>query len=439
MEIQSPSGGETLTEGVGNPAPPVAVIVGVGDELLLGHTVDTNGAWLSARLSDLGFRVLRRLIVGDTREEIRDALSTGLDLADLTVFTGGLGPTLDDLTRPTVAEALNAPLEEDPAILGALRSGFRDRGYGELPETTRLMAQVPRGARVLANPQGAAPGLVLRAGEKLCILLPGPPRELKGIYTTGVEPVLRRAFENALLPAYHRTIHTTGIPESLLARRIQDLLPQDLGPLSIAFLPDRRGVRLRFTVRGESPEEAGMLFDGMEERLNDLLEPYRYESETGDLAEAVARAMTAAGEKMAVAESCTGGLVAKRLTDVPGSSKFFLGGLVAYSNDVKIRELGVSAESLEVDGAVSRGVAEQMARGVVERFHAAAGIGITGIAGPGGGTEEKPVGTVWYAVRLGDRTEARMSRFPGDRDSVREMAAQAALALLLRMLQGKTS
>jgi len=428
-----------LSEGAGTAAPPVAVVVGVGDELLLGRTVDTNGTWLSGQLSDLGFKVLRRWVIGDIRQEIREALVAGLELADLVLFTGGLGPTRDDLTRPSVADALDAPLEEDPAILEALRSSFRDRGYGELPETTRLMAQVPRGARVLENPQGAAPGLVLASGEKLCVLLPGPPREMKGLFADGVEPLLRETFGGVLLPVHHRTIHTTGIPESLLARKMEDILPEDLGPLSIAYLPDRRGVRLRFTAQGMSSAESRDLFDEMEKRLDDLLEPYRYRSETGDLAEAVARALRATDRTLAVAESCTGGLLAKRITDVPGSSEFFQGGVVAYSNEVKIRELGVSAELLERDGAVSRGVAEEMARAVAERFETEAGVGVTGIAGPGGGTEEKPVGTVWYAVRLADRVESRHSRFPGDRESIRERAAQAALNLLLRMVEEHAS
>lgn len=417
--------------------PPGAVVVGVGDELLLGQTVDTNGAWLARELSDLGFRVSRRWVVGDVREEIQEALGQGFELGELVVLTGGLGPTVDDLTRPSVAEALNAPLEEDPALVSALRENFRARGYGDLPDTTRLMAQVPKGARVLDNPQGSAPGLALAMeGDKVCILLPGPPREMKGIFTQGVEPLLRETFRRSLQPAFHRNIFTTGIPESLLAQRMKPLLPLETEGVSVAFLPDRRGVRLRLTTRGLDPQEAGTRFDEVEKRLAGLLAPYRYESEQGDLAEALGKALEARGMTLAVAESCTGGLMAKRITDIPGSSRYFLGGIVAYENGVKVRELGIDSLALEREGAVSRVVARGMAEGVARRFGASAGIGVTGVAGPGGGSDEKPVGTVWFAASLDGETRSRERQFPGDRDSVRERAAQAAMALLYRMLEG---
>ncbi|MFO8173067.1 MAG: competence/damage-inducible protein A [Longimicrobiales bacterium] len=429
-----------MTAPGGSDSVPTAVVVGVGDELLLGRTVDTNGAWLAAELSDLGFRVRRRWVVGDVRAEIQEALSQGMELADVVLLTGGLGPTRDDLTRPAVAEALGAPLDEDPGLLAALQANFRARGHGKLPPTTRLMAQVPRGARVLENPQGSAPGLALEAGGgKICVLLPGPPREMKGIFSKGVVHLLGEAFHDLLSPAHHRTIHTTGIPESLLAQRMDPLLPSDPGPVSVAFLPDRTGVRIRLTTRGKDKEEAEALFDKLEETVAGVLEPYRYSSERGDLAEAVGRALRSSDVNLAVAESCTGGLIAKRLTDIPGSSRYFPGGVVAYSNEVKVRELGVPQGMLEEEGAVSRSVAEAMARGVAQRFGTRAGIGVTGVAGPGGGTDEKPVGTVWYAVRLNERTRVLKRQFPGDRESVRERATQAALALLLRMLEGKGS
>ena len=422
------------------PFAPGAVVIGVGDELLLGQTVDTNGAWIARELSDLGFRVLRRWVVADVKEEIQGALREGFEMGDLVLLTGGLGPTVDDLTRPSVAEALDAPLEEDAALVSALEEDFRVRGYGNLPDTTRLMAQVPRGARVLGNPQGSAPGLVLNpGGEKVCVLLPGPPVEMKAIFTKGVAPLLQKTFGDALQPAFHRNIFTTGIPESLLAQKMEPLLPDESEAVSVAFLPDRRGVRLRLTTRGVGRAEAGARFDELEERFAELLKPYRYESEHGDLAEALGEELNAAGVRLAVAESCTGGLISKRITDIPGSSRYFLGGVIAYDNEAKIRELGVHVRGLEREGAVSRVVAEEMAEGVARRFGAEAGIGITGVAGPGGGTEEKPVGTVWFAATLAGETRARERRFSGDRESVRERAAQAAMALLHGMLEGTDS
>ncbi len=418
------------------PSPPRAVVVGVGDELLFGQTIDTNGAWLAQELSGLGLQVIRRWVVADIREEIQEAVAQGLELGDLVLLTGGLGPTPDDLTRPAVAEFLKAPLEEDPAVLKALEERSRARGYPDLPPNNRLMALVPRGARVLENPQGAAPGLILDGGKgKACILLPGPPREMMGTFSKGVPPFLREAFGSRLAPAYHRVIHTTGIPESVLAREMEPLLPEDMGPVSIAYLPELRGVRIRLTVRGGEEAEARSWFDLVEEPLKALLEPYRFHAASGELAEALGASLLSAQATLAVAESCTGGLIAKRITDHPGSSRYFLGGVIAYDNAVKVEQLGVPEELLEEEGAVSESVAEAMARGVALRFGAQAGIGVTGVAGPGGGTEEKPVGTVWYAACFRDRSVVRHEQILGDRETVRERGAQGAMDLLFRLLE----
>ena len=260
---------------------------------------------------------------------------------------------------------------------------------------------------------------------------------MKGIYPHSVLPFLMDAFRTRLVPAYHRMILTTGVPESVLSREITPLLPPDLGPVSIAFLPDLRGVRVRFTARGIDEAEAERRFDLLEELLKAILDPYRFQASSGELAEALGASLLAAGAKLAVAESCTGGLIAKRITDHPGSSRYFLGGVIAYDNAVKVEQLGISEEILEAEGAVSQAVAESMAYGVACRFGAQAGIGITGIAGPGGGTEAKPVGTIWFAASFKCQTVSRHERFLGDRDAVRELGAQAAMALLLRLLEGR--
>lgn len=418
--------------------PPTAVVVGVGDELLFGQTVDTNGAWLAQELSSLGFSVLRRWLVADRSDEIQAAVTQGMALSELVILTGGLGPTPDDLTRPAVAELLNAPLQEDPKLVTELEERAQARGYDALPANNRLMALVPKGARVLGNPKGAAPGLALEGRDgSVVVLLPGPPREVKGIYPHSVLPFLMDAFRTRLVPAYHRMILTTGVPESVLSREITPLLPPDLGPVSIAFLPDLRGVRVRFTARGIDEAEAERRFDLLEELLKAILDPYRFQASSGELAEALGASLLAAGAKLAVAESCTGGLIAKRITDHPGSSRYFLGGVIAYDNAVKVEQLGISEEILEAEGAVSQAVAESMAYGVARRFGAQAGIGITGIAGPGGGTEAKPVGTIWFAASFKCQTVSRHERFLGDRDAVRELGAQAAMALLLRLLEGR--
>ena len=418
-------------------ASPHAAIVTVGDELLLGRTVDTNAAWLGRELAALGIPVARRATVGDEAEAIRRAVSDALDAAELVIVTGGLGPTPDDITRDVVAELLGLPLEVDEEVLEAIRVRFRERGIEELPGPNRRVAEVPRGARKLTNPVGTAPGLAMDRDGRLVVLLPGVPREMKGIFGADLIDALRARFGARLVPVHTRSVRTTGIPESLLSQRIGERLGEGLGPLRLAFLPDERGVDLRLTAVGLSREEAERRFDEVEERLAGILAPWRFEAPEGDLVEAVTSALRASGRKLAVAESCTGGLIAKRMTDPAGASDVFLGGVVAYANEVKTARLGVDAAALAKDGAVSEAVARGMAEGVLRAFGADAGIGVTGVAGPGGGTEEKPVGTVWYAATVDGRTVARRERFPGDRRSVRERAAQAALFLLLRLLEGR--
>jgi nicotinamide-nucleotide amidase len=416
---------------------PGAVVVGIGDELLVGHTVNTNGAWLGRELSALGFKVLKQAVVGDGVEAIQDAVRAGMEEAELVLLTGGLGPTPDDLTRPALAALFGVPLVEDSGIVEKLRSRFRQRGYEDLPATNRRMAQVPEGAVILANPVGAAPGLVLAGSEgRMVVLLPGIPAEMRGLFSEGLAPLLTRTFGTRLRPTHHRVIHTTGIPESVLAQEMGRALPPDPGPVSIAYLPDLRGVRVRLTAQVSTEEEANARFDDIERSIEALLEPYRYRSETGDLAQALGIGLLNATATVATAESCTGGLISKRITDVPGSSRYFLGGVVAYSDEVKVRHLGVARNLLERDGAVSRSVAEAMALGVADRFGANVGIGITGVAGPGGGSDEKPPGTVWYAVAIDGRVAARRERFGGDREAVRERAAQAAMAFVLARLEG---
>jgi nicotinamide-nucleotide amidase len=428
------SGGTSGADGASAPA---AAVVSVGDELLLGETVDTNGSWLARELSDLGFRVIRRWVVGDDPGEIREGVGGAISLAEVVMVTGGLGPTPDDLTLPAVAGLLGLPLRTDTRTLSHLEERFRARGFGGLPEQARAMARVPEGATILVNARGSAPGSALEVGGgRLCILLPGVPMEMKSIFEEEVAPLLRERFALRLEPVCHRLIHTTGIAESLLAKEVAKLgLPAE-GPVSLAFLPDLRGVRLRLTSRGAPGDRAvEEALERFEELLEPVVAPFRYRSGKGDLAEALGQALQRSGLTLATAESCTGGLIAKRMTDQPGSSRHFVGGVVAYANEVKTALLGVDPKLLEEEGAVSREVAEIMASGVAVRFGAGAGIGITGVAGPGGGTEEKPVGTIWMAVSLGGGVTSRREFFTGEREDIRERGAQAAMALLFRELE----
>jgi nicotinamide-nucleotide amidase len=417
--------------------PPLrAAIVTVGDELLLGETVDSNAAWLGRELSSLGVPVVERFTVGDVDDDIRRAVRRATDAAELVLVTGGLGPTKDDRTRPAVADLLGAPLRVDPDLLEALEARFRSRGFTRLPPLNHSQAEIPEGASILANPRGTAPGLALLTdGGALVVLLPGVPDEMRDIVRGDFRAVLAETFGDRLRPLHHRLIHTTGIAESELAGRLEDALPGDMGPVSLAFLPDLRGVDLRLTARGVDEARAREWLDRVEAALSPVVGPFRFEAETGDLVEAVSRALEDVDLVMAAAESCTGGLVAKRMTDRPGSSRVFRGGIVAYANQVKVDVLGVDAATLESEGAVSEPVARQMALGVCRALDAPVGVGVTGIAGPEGGSDEKPVGLVWYAVSIRGRVEARSQVFGPDREGIRERSAQAVLADLLRRLE----
>jgi nicotinamide-nucleotide amidase len=261
---------------------------------------------------------------------------------------------------------------------------------------------------------------------------------MRGIVREEVETLLSRRYSSRLRPTVHRVVHTFGVPESILASEIRELLPLDLMGVSLAYLPDLLGVRLRLTARASAgAADAKESLRRVEELLDPVLSRYRFESDSGDLTEALGGALLRAGHTLAIAESCTGGLVSKRVTDLPGSSRYFLGGVVAYADEVKAGVLGVNREVIRRDGVVSEAVAESMAVGVARELKASVGIGVTGIAGPGGGSPEKPVGTVCYAISLCGKAQSRRERFLGDREAVRERAAHAVLGLLLRGLDGR--
>jgi nicotinamide-nucleotide amidase len=276
----------------------------------------------------------------------------------------------------------------------------------------------------------------MEVGDCLVVLLPGVPRELRGIFVGDLAELLEQRLGGRRVPMHHRLIHTTGVPESRLSELVEQALPDDMGPVGLAFLPDLRGVDLRLTARGVSEADAHRWFALVEEALEPVLGRWRFEAPSGDVAEALSVELRRHGLTVATAESCTGGLIAKRITDLSGSSDVFVGSVVAYHNAVKVSELGVSPEDIEEHGAVSEPVVRQMAAGVKDRFNAGTGIGVTGVAGPGGGSAEKPVGTVWIAVAIDDAVETRLVSLPGDRSAVRERATQAALAMLYRRVRG---
>lgn len=414
---------------------PTAAVVAIGDELLLGDTVDTNSAWLGRWLADFGAPVRGGWTIPDAEADIAAAVLSAAALAEVVLVTGGLGPTPDDRTREAIAGLTGAALRVDRDLLAGLEARFRDRGYEQLPERNVSQAQVLEGARILPNSLGTAPGQAVEVEGSLVILLPGVPGELVRLVEEEVLPLLSQRFAGRLLPLHHRRIYTTGVPESVLAERIESALPVDMGPVALAYLPGLGGVELRLTARGVDSAEAAGWLDAIEEAIEPVVREHRHHYDRRDLADALGSALVAASRTVAVAESCTGGLIAKWLTDLPGASRYFVGGLVAYDDRIKTEALGVSREDMEADGVVSENVAAAMARGVAETMGADAGLGVTGIAGPGGGSDQKPVGTVCFAAYFDGRCEVRRERFSGDRAGVRARAAQATMALLLRMLE----
>lgn len=410
-----------------------AAVVAVGEELLSGETTDTNGSWLGRKLASLGAPVVQRWIVGDDAEAIQAALSAALAVADLVILTGGLGPTRDDLTRPAVADFLSLKLHSDPQIVEDLRERFRVRGSGDLPSNNLSQAEVPHGAQVLANAFGTAPGLLMEHAGCSVVLLPGVPREMRGIFEGVLEDAIAGRFGARLVPLVHRTLHTTGVPESVLSERVDEVRAGLPGQIDLAFLPGLRGVSIRISTRSPADVAVGLL-DQAQAILDPIVAPYRIGMDKSDLVEAVAHVLTSQSHTLALAESCTGGLMAKRITDFPGSSNYFRGGVIAYADRVKLDLLGIEEGLLAESGAVSEAVAAGMARGVAELLDTDVGVGVTGIAGPGGGTGGKPVGTVWFAVAVKGRVRTSHQVFSGDREAVRERATQVALILLYEML-----
>ena len=407
----------------------------VGDELLFGSTHDSNSVWLSRNLAEAGVPVARRAVAADVETEIRSALRWLREEASLVVVTGGLGPTPDDLTRESVAAELGVQLHERPDLLADLEARFRAFGFRELPpgNARQALAPDPQHGAVLPNPLGSAPGLWFEVdGVVACV--PGVPREMKVIFRDSIVPRIRARWEAELDVPIHRFIRTHGIAESVLSTRVAEALPSGAGAVSIAFLPHLGAVDIRLTTMGLRVDEATRALDGIEGILRPLFELDTFRSDHGDLAHAVNERLDRMGLMVAVAESCTGGRIAHRLTQHPGASRSFAGGVVAYADAVKRDLLGVPPEILAEHGAVSEPVVSAMTAGICTVTGADCGVGVTGIAGPSGATEGKPVGTVWFAARVRGRTRAVCRTFPGDRDGVRERATQAALGLLYRML-----
>ena len=415
-------------------APPrSAAIVAIGTEMLGPLRQDTNSLWLSARLEEAGIRVVRKSVVGDDPAALRDELDRAASAAPLVFTTGGLGPTADDVTVAAVAEWAGAPLRRNEAFLRAMRERFEKRGF-PMPECNAKQADFIVGADVLANPKGTAPGFRARKDGVEIVILPGVPSEMKEIFETLVLPVLRERAGGTI--ARRRVLRIAGMGESAVEQLVAPLYEKwSEDPVTILASPGE--VQLHLVARG-TPDEAERRLAEMEADFRKVLGDRVFGQDGDDLAVVVGRLLKERRRSIALAESCSGGLVSTLLTDVPGSSDYFLGSVVSYANSAKEQLLGVAEDTLRAHGAVSAPAAREMAVGARERFDADVAVSITGIAGPDGGTPEKPVGTVFFAIatRDGSLVERRRQLF-GDRAVIRRTSALHALELLRRTLTGK--
>jgi nicotinamide-nucleotide amidase len=405
-------------------------VVTIGTELLLGQILDTNAADLGRALAAAGVEIVRHSSVADRPEAIRAAVADALARTGFVITTGGLGPTRDDMTKREVAALFGKPLELDAAVLRTLQERFR-RLDRPMPAVNRTQAEVPAGATVLPNPRGTAPGLWVEDRGRVVVMLPGVPSEMRGLLAEEVLPRLAKQSGGAVVRS--RTVRTTGIAESALAERV-GAIEEEIGPLTLAYLPSVDGVDLRVTAWGLPEGDAERLLQAAETKLRARAGEHWYGANGADLAAAVLDRLRARKAHLAVAESCTGGLLSGRITAVPGASDVFVGGVVAYDNVVKSGALDVSPELLQQHGAVSEEVVRAMVASAQRQFGVDAALAVTGIAGPTGGSPEKPVGTVWLAARLGPEERALKRIFPGDRGEIRARSAQAALDLLRRLL-----
>lgn len=415
-----------------------AEVIAVGSELLGWTRLDTNSLFIADQLSRLGIELKAKVVVGDDRDRIQEMFRRALERTDLVILTGGLGPTDDDLTRDAIAGALGLELEEHEEITDRIRRRFERRGLG-MPEVNRRQAMVPRGADWIPNANGSAPGLRLEIDGRLVVLLPGPPRELQPMLVDLCAPggaIASRASAERL----HRvSLFTTGLAESQVEALVQPIYStwrSEREPIETTILASPGQVELHLTLR--SPDEARAL-SRLARALGALqaaLGPAAYSTDGRRLPEVVLAQLRERAQTIAAAESCTGGMLLERLTSIPGSSASVAGGVVAYSNALKIELLGVDAAVIEAHGAVSEPVAAAMAEGIRARTGAGVGVAITGVAGPGGGSMAKPVGTVAIAVSIaGQPLMVRTHLFSGDRELVRVQATQAALDRVRLALQ----
>jgi len=409
-----------------------AEIISVGTELNLGQILNTNAQFLARSLAELGINLFYQAVVGDNEQRLCETFLRALERSDMVILSGGLGPTEDDLTRESVAKALGRQLLLDEKALEVLRHQFAGR---IMPQNNLRQAHLPQGGFALPNPRGTAPGICIPVtSKKLVFLLPGPPRELQPMFHESVVPIMR---QHKMIDGsfYSNTLRCAGIGESAVAELISDLIEGQTNP-TIALYSRLGEVDIRLTTRAMSLIEANIILAPVKEEVVSRLGSHVFGEDACTLADALLQELTRLGSTLAVAESCTGGLVGNMVTNEPGASAAYLGGVVAYANEIKVKMLGVSEETLRSPGAVSEQCAMEMLEGVLKAFGTDTAIAITGIAGPGGGSVEKPVGTVYVAVGYGaDRKVLRLN-LRGERAAIKERAAKEAIRQLLLLVRG---
>lgn len=407
-----------------------AEIIAIGSEMLTPFRVDTNSLWLTERLNSLGIDVKLKTVVGDDESRLEEAIRDALRRSEIVISTGGLGPTEDDITRKIFARVLKRHLVLNDEILERLRTRFARRNM-PMPEINSRQALVMEGAEILANRNGTAPGMMIQEGKCTVVMLPGPPREMRPMFDEAIAPVLKQRVGDLVI--LRRKFSIFGLTESRTDELAAPVYLKFKNPVTTILFKDGQ-IELHLTAQARKSADAEKLLDELGGQLDEVLGEYIFSRRDETLEEVVGDLLRARGYTISTAESCTGGLVAGKITEVPGSSDYFLEGVVSYSNEAKTRILGVPEAMIIEHGAVSEPVAKAMAEGVRKLANSTFGIGITGIAGPGGGTEEKPVGLVYIALADDTQTSVRKLIFPGDRQFIRTLAVNSALDLVRRRI-----
>ena len=409
-----------------------AEVITIGDEILYGQILDTNSQWISQRLDEMGIKVRRKFSISDQSEIIQDAIDESLQRSDIVLITGGLGPTKDDLTKKALSEYFEMPLVLHDSALEDIEAIFKKFGK-EVNDLNRQQAYLPEGCQKITNERGTAPGMWFQRDRKVIVSMPGVPMEMKAMMSKSVLPKMKKNFRLPVI--VHKVIRTIGLGESWLSEIIADWEDQLPDHLALAYLPGKAQVRLRLTGVGK---DAQTLESEMEQQIVEvmpLIDQYVFGFGDIEIEDAVGELLKSQSLSVATCESCTGGYLAHRLTSVAGSSEYYHGSTVAYHNDVKRMSVGVRERTLEQCGAVSEETAIEMAVGIRKKYKTDIGVSTTGIAGPDGGTEEKPVGTVWLAISFGRETHTRKLQLPGDRIYNIELTAIHALNFLRQTLK----